>query len=149
MAGIGSFPAAFDDNRDSDAQYEIYRDPLSTTDYAVNATPLAPEYTANLALQYRCSMGSGHGPAGPINFFARAEIQTIGPFYWNDANTLKQEAYELVNLRTGIESGRWDIALWAKNLFDTGYEAVAFEFTEANPLVQAGDPRTFGASVSA
>ena len=58
----------------------------------------------------------------------RAELQGIGDFYWNDSNTLKQEAYELVNLRTGLETDNYSLTLWVKNLFDKNYNCVAFAF---------------------
>jgi iron complex outermembrane recepter protein len=136
----------------TDAEYDTYADPVSGEDYAGNRTPLAPEYTGNVALQYRRPLGqpfSWFGWTDALVLFARAEIQAIGPFYWNDRNTLKQDAYELVNLRVGLETEHVDVVLWAKNLFDTSYDAVAFEFTENNPLGQAGDPRVVGLTIRA
>ncbi len=120
------------------AVYTDYRDELSNTDYSDNRVPLAPEYTYNLALQYRRPLGN------TLNLFSRIEVNGVADFYWNDANTLKQDAYGLVNVHLGIESENGDVLLWARNVLDTEYEAVAFEFPGSQPVGQSGDPRIFG-----
>jgi iron complex outermembrane receptor protein len=122
----------------TDAEYVDYEDALSGKDYAGNSTPLAPEYTYNLALQYR------HPLTDKIGLFFRSELNGIGSFYWNDANTLKQDAYTLVNLSLGVETEVFDILLWGRNVFDTEYEAVGFEFPGSDPVGQSGDPLTVG-----
>ncbi|PIE73376.1 MAG: TonB-dependent receptor [Deltaproteobacteria bacterium] len=125
----------------TDAVYTEYTDKLSNTDYSDKQMPLAPEYTYNLALQYRKPMSTN------LNLFSRIELNGVGDFYWNDANTLQQDAYSLVNIHTGVESEKWDILFWARNLFDTEYEVVAFEFPGSQPIGQSGDPRIFGLTV--
>ena len=40
----------------ADSEFKDYTDPLAGTDYKGNRTPLAPEYTYNLALQYNKSL---------------------------------------------------------------------------------------------
>ena len=135
----------------TDAEYVKFKDLVRGVDYKGNTTPLAPAYTYNLALQYRHMLTERFNlfwSEGPLDLFTRVELQGIGPFYWNDANTLKQTAYELVNLRIGLESEHFDLILWARNIFDTGYEAVGLEFPGADPIGQAGDPRTFGTTLS-
>ncbi|MBI9080525.1 MAG: TonB-dependent receptor [Pseudodesulfovibrio sp.] len=136
----------------TDVEYLKYNDPVAGVNYKGKKTPLAPKYTYNLALQYRRPMVEKFDMfwnEGPLYFFTRAELQGIGPFYWNDANTLKQNAYEMVNLRLGLESDHLDLTVWSKNLFNTNYQAVAFEFPGSTPKGQAGDPRTFGLTLSA
>ncbi len=134
------------------AKYITYEDPLAGMDYSKKTTPLAPEYTYNLALQYRrpvLDKFQVFGYQSPLSAFARAEVNGIGPFYWNDANTLKQDAYHLVNMSLGLETENFDLLLWARNIFDTKYEVVAFEFPGSSPLGQAGDPLTFGVTLRA
>lgn len=134
------------------AEYVTYEDPLAGMDYAKKTTPLAPEYTYNLAMQYRRPIleeFSLFGHQSPLSVFVRAEVNGIGPFYWNDANTLKQDAYHLVNMSLGLETENFDLVLWARNIFDTKYELVAFEFPGSDPLGQAGDPLTFGVTLRA
>jgi iron complex outermembrane receptor protein len=136
----------------TNSEFTKYSDPVAGADYKGNKTPLAPKYTYNIALQWRKPiMDKCHmlWSTGPLNFFARAELQGIGDFYWNTANTLKEEAHELVNLRTGLESDHFDLTLWARNLFDEHYRVVAFEFPGSDPVGQAGGPLTFGLTLKA
>ena len=100
-------------------------------DYAGKHPPLAPEYTYNLAAQYSLPIVDSFDffhEGDSLLWTTRAELQGIGDFYWNDSNTLKQEAYELVNLRTGLETDNYSLTLWVKNLFDEDYNCVAFAF---------------------
>lgn len=136
----------------TDAVFEKYTDPVAGLDYAGNKTPLAPEYTYNLALQYRYPLVKEFtflGTTSPLKLFSRLEMQGIGPFYWNKENTLRQEAYELVNMRLGFETDNYELMFWAKNLFNQEYDAVAFEFPGSAPVGEAGDPLTFGVTVGA
>ena len=73
-----------------------------------------------------------------LTWITRAELQGVGKFYWNDANTLKQDPYELVNLRTGLETDNYSITFWAKNVFDKKYNCVAFAFSGSSALAQVG-----------
>ncbi|PIE56513.1 MAG: TonB-dependent receptor [Desulfobulbus propionicus] len=125
----------------TEAIYTAYMDKLSNIDYSDNQMPLAPEYTYNLALQYRRPLSN------TLSLFSRIELNGIGDFYWNDANTLKQDAYSLVNIHLGVESEQWDVLFWARNVFDTEYEAVAFEFPGSQPIGQSGDPQIFGLTI--
>ncbi len=123
------------------ACYTDYRDQLSNIDFSDNRVPLAPEYTYNLALQYRRPISND------LNLFSRIEVNGVGDFYWNDANTLEQDAYSLTNVHFGIESEQWDLLFWARNVFDTEYESVAFEFPGSQPIGQSGDPQIFGLTI--
>ena len=127
----------------TDAEFKDYKDNVSGADYTGNEAMMAPSYTYNLALTYR----------RPINHtwdaFTRSELNGTGSFYWDTANTIKEEDYELVNLSMGLESERYDIVLWAKNLLDTDYRVVAFEFPGSDPVGQSGDPLTAGVTFRA
>jgi iron complex outermembrane recepter protein len=108
------------------------------TDYSGNNLLLSPDYTYHLALNYRHPVTRGW------SLFFRPEITGTGDFFWDDANTLAEPDYHLVNLSLGLESDRCDLVFWARNLFDTDYRAVAFEFPGSDPVGQSGDPRTVG-----
>lgn len=136
----------------TDSEFTKYEDSVAGVNYKGNKTPLAPEHTYNLALQWRKPLMDKCGSIrskGPLNFFVRGELQGIGNFYWNTSNTIKENAHELVNLRIGLESDHFDLTFWVKNLFDKHYRAVAFEFPGSDPVGQAGDPRTFGLTLNA
>ena len=126
----------------TDSKFDKYEDPIAGTNYKGNRTPLTPKNTYNLAAQYR------HPLTGSTNFFGRLDANGIGESYWNDANTLKQESYELVNVRLGFEADHFEIFLWSKNIFDTKYQAIAFEFPGFPPFAQAGDPQTIGITLT-
>ena len=132
----------------TDAKYRRYSDKVSGMDYAGNRTPLAPEYTYNLALQYSLPLLESFDffhKEDSLTWITRAELQGVGKFYWNDANTLKQDPYELVNLRTD----NYSITFWAKNVFDKKYNCVAFAFSGSSALAQVGAPRSFGVTFRA
>jgi len=126
----------------TDSEFDEYEDPIAGTDYKGNLTPLTPRYTYNIAAQYR------HPLTGSIDIFGRVAVNGVGKSYWNDANTLKQDPYELVNARLGFETDHFEVYLWAKNIFDAEYEAIAFEFPGFPPLGQAGDPQIFGITLT-
>ncbi len=131
------------------AEYREYSDSVLGADYKGNSTPLAPEYTYSLALQYRVPLAENidlFGRKGSLGLFTRAEVLGMGPSYWDDANTIKEDAYELVNIRAGLETGDMDLVFWVNNLFDTDYNAVVFTFPGYPTYAQSGDPRTFGAT---
>ena len=136
----------------TDAKYRRYSDKVSGMDYAGNRTPLAPEYTYNLALQYSLPLLESFDffhKEDSLTWITRAELQGVGKFYWNDANTLKQDPYELVNLRTGLETDNYSITFWAKNVFDKKYNCVAFAFSGSSALAQVGAPRSVGVTFRA
>ncbi|MEM9220385.1 MAG: TonB-dependent receptor [Cyanobacteria bacterium P01_F01_bin.150] len=76
----------------------------------------APEYTLNLATQYR----------SPGGFFSCLELQGLGIYYFDDANTLDQDPFVLVNARVGYEFADSGVYLFANNLFDQEYFTAAF-----------------------
>lgn len=133
------------------SEFVKYSDPALGADYKGNKTPFAPEYTYNVALQYRRPIVNQFNWLWEddfIDIFTRAEVRGVGPFYWDTANKLKENAYELVNFRLGLESEHFDVTLWCKNAFDKEYAKVAFAWGP-NAFGQAGDPRTFGVTIAA
>jgi len=87
---------------------------------------------------------------GASSCFARADIGITGAYHYDEANTVGQGAYTLVNLRAGLRS-RWFIAeAWLKNALDTRYVPVAFAYPGLAPsgfLGEPGQPRTYGVSL--
>jgi iron complex outermembrane receptor protein len=106
-------------------------------DYTGNDLPNAPEYTYNLGVQYRHQCG----------FFGRADLLGIGNFYFDAKNKLKENAYQIVNLRMGYEGESFDIILWCKNLFDKEFETMKVNWG-GNELGQDGEPRMFGVKMT-
>ncbi len=138
-AGLGYVNAQFDEYKDAGIDYKDKR------------TPLVPEYTYNIAAQYRHPLISSFelfGKKDVLDFFGRVELLGVGQSYWDYANELEQKPYELVNLRVGLETKHLDLVLWCKNLFDTEHEAFVLKFLGRPVHAQPGDPRTIGITMT-
>jgi iron complex outermembrane receptor protein len=106
-------------------------------DYQGNKLAYAPDYSFDLGARYSHESG----------LFVAASITGKGDYYGEAANISKQEAFELVNLRTGYESENFDLVLWCKNLFDKEYFTILDEMSSmASGVIKAveGDPRMVG-----
>ncbi|NJR14800.1 MAG: TonB-dependent receptor [Calothrix sp. CSU_2_0] len=117
-----------------DSRYKNYLNSDTGVDLSDNRVPLAPQFTYNLAAQYRSSGG----------IFARAELRGYGLTYFDDDNQIKQEPYAVVNARIGYEWEKTGVYLYGNNLFDTRYITSGFFFPPPIPTVGFGDPFTFG-----
>ncbi|MBA4150708.1 MAG: TonB-dependent receptor [Verrucomicrobia bacterium] len=107
-----------------------------------NDVNFVPEFTANIAVQYRLSCG----------FYARVEVQGLGDYWLDEANTAKQSAFGLVNARLGYENKHFEVYLFGRNLLDKEYTNNALDLRWAlqpDLLVrQPGDPMTFGIAIA-
>jgi iron complex outermembrane receptor protein len=114
-----------------DAEFDEYTN-TAGNDCSGKTMTSTPDYTLNLAVQYRHDSG----------FFSRIGMQGYGQSYFDDVNTIGQEAYEIYNAKIGYEGRNWDVYFYGKNLFDKEY----FSFGRTTPLVVgiAGEPQTFG-----
>lgn len=103
-----------------------------------NKIPNTPDYTTSAGLQYSRAVGRAtvHG---------RADVVFYGAFQYNDANTLGQDAYSLVNLRLGVSGRLWIGEVVLRNAFDTRYIPLAFPYPNFAPsgfVGEMGAPRT-------
>ena len=109
-----------------------------------NIVPNTPAYTASAGMQYARAVG-------PTTVHGRADVVLYGEFQYDDANTLAQDAYSLVNIRFGV-TGRFLVGeVFVRNVFDTQYIPVAFPFPNFTPsgfVGEMGAPRTVGVSVA-
>jgi iron complex outermembrane receptor protein len=139
----------------TDAQYENFVEPIyddntgaivGETDYSGKTLEFAPEYTYNLAVQYRYPIVGLH------TLLARLENQGVGEFYFDLANEKKQESYQRVNAKLGLEGEFKDMEysfyLWGKNIFDETYIVSAWGSDSAGWFGRAGEPRQFGATLT-
>lgn len=126
IAGVGTTNARFTD----------YTNPLSGQNLSGNKLTYAPQYTYNIAVQYRRN-----------GIFSRLELQGYGTTFFNDTNTFQQDPYTLVNARVGYEWQNYGIYFFVNNLFDKRYFNGVFQGTE--PLANYGERRLFGFQVQA
>jgi iron complex outermembrane receptor protein len=126
----------------TDAKYDDYKDPLAGANYDDKRISNVPEYTYNLAAQYRYASG----------LFARVDLLGVGNSYYDDVNTQTEDAYEIVNTRLGYEGEYkgfgFDVYVWVKNLFDKEYATRAFDMGGGNWFGRGGDPQTFGITLT-
>lgn len=86
----------------------------------------------------------------PGGWFARADVSGKDAFYFDVSHDQESEAYALVNLRAGYDTGTWSAELWARNIFARRYAVRGFYFGNQPPdfpttlYTRAGDPRQFG-----
>jgi len=138
-----------------DTEFDEFTDPIydpmtgaktGEKSYKGKQLPLAPEYSYNLAVQYRYPLFNS------ITLFSRLELQGVGDFYYDFDNEKKQSSYEIVNARLGYE-GEYkgyglDLYLWAKNIFDKEYSTSAWGSSQMGWFGRAGDPQTFGVTLT-
>jgi iron complex outermembrane receptor protein len=107
-----------------------------------NSIPNTPEYTVSAGLQYSRNLG-------PARLVGRADAVFYGAFEYDDANTLGQDAYSLVNFRLGL-TGRFLMGeVMLRNAFDTRYIPLAFAYRNFAPsgfVGEMGAPRTLTVS---
>ena len=120
-------------------------------EFGGNDINFVPEYTANLAAHIQL----------PWNLSMQWEVQGIGTYWLDEANTAEQDAYALVNGRISYKRDNWELFAYWRNLTDEGYSnnALDLRYTDySNPAVPRpagmilhipGWPRTFGVGLSA
>jgi iron complex outermembrane receptor protein len=112
-------------------------------DVSGNKVPNAPAYTAGVGAVFTHMFRPGH------RLFVHGDVSIVGPFEYDDANTQRQDAYALLNIRAGLRA-RWAIIeAWVRNATDTRYIPLAFpyQFTQSGFIGEPGRPRTFGISL--
>ena len=99
-----------------------------------NQAPLVTRDTFNAGFQY-------HQPIqADLNGLLRVDYRFIGRTWWDPYDVTSRNPVSLVNLRTGVETTRWSLIAWSKNLTDKIYNA---EFSPGGFLFRA-QPRTYG-----
>jgi len=121
----------------NDAHFVEYRD--GANDYSGNRPPNAPVYTYSIGADYTFENG----------LYAHADWQGMGGLYYDSANTQKEDHYGLLNFKVGYDIDDFEVAFWMKNALDETYATRAFDMGGGTYGGIAGDPRTFGMTVTA
>jgi outer membrane receptor protein involved in Fe transport len=125
-----------------EAKFEDYAVPDGPT--SDREQPHAPNYTFSVGGVYRHASG----------LMARLDVSGKDAFYF-DAPPIdaRSDPYVLTNLRVGYERERWQIYVWARNIFDEEYATRGFFFGNEPPdfpnelYVQLGEPRQVGVTL--
>ena len=100
--------------------------------------PLVSRTTLNVGAQYRQPL------ADDLNGTMRLGFQRIGETWWDPYDVTSRDPVSLVDLRMGLEGGKWALSAWSKNLFDKKYNT---EFSPGGFLWKAL-PRLYGVDLS-
>ena len=103
--------------------------------------PNTPGYTATIGTEL------SHAMTSAVRLYGRAEAVFYGAFEYDDANTARQEAYSIMNVRFGMRGRRVFAEGWIRNAFDSKYIPVALAYGQLAPsgfVGESGRPRTFG-----
>ena len=123
------------------AEFEEFNDGVN--DYSGNYLPYAPRHTASLGASYNMWIGGRLLDEVVIS----ASWQGAGEIYWNEANTLKQDFYSLLNASVELRKGDFSLSLWGRNLTNTDYYTFYFKSMNNNFLNQ-GKPCRLGVTLS-
>lgn len=127
----------------TDARYESYTDPVTGANFDDNQISFVPEFTASGSVTYRF----------PFGLYITGEVLGVGRYQLDEANTAQQDAYALLNARLGYQARNWEVAVFARNIFDEEYVNNALDLRNAfQPdllVLQPGDPLTYGFAVTA
>ena len=149
----GGFSAALNYGY-ANATFKTYSDSVRTmnpvthkyvstkVDYKGNYVPYAPQNTLSVAANYEHRFKN----ACIDQLTASVQYTGIGKIYWREDNALSQDFYSLVNAKVGITKGAFGLDIWAKNLFDTSYNAFYFD-SSGSTFFQVGRPAEFGATL--
>ncbi len=125
----------------TNAKFEEFND--GVTDYSGNYLPYAPQHTASAMASYRIPLNCAVLDDITLN----ASWQGAGKIYWNEANTLKQNFYSLLNASVELRKGDYSLSLWGRNLANTDYYTFYFK-SMGNDFMSQGKPCRWGATFS-
>lgn len=108
-------------------------------DYSGNFVPYVPQHTFSIGASYNLDIRQSwiKGMTFAVNY------NGAGKIYWNDANTVQQPFYGLLNFKYIVRSDWARLEVWANNITNTQYGAFYFE-SFGNSFMQKGRPFTAG-----
>lgn len=120
--------------------------------------PQAPRHSLSFFVDYRRPLAGNWNLGARLDYSLKTDILSridqIGtaddPQAINTGRLLLDETYRIVNARLGLQSDRWGVHLWAKNLLDEKYYGYAYEFAGAVGAAYGfpGQRRTVGVELS-
>ena len=125
----------------TDAKFEEFND--GANDYSGNHLPYAPQHTSSLMASYCIPVNGTLLDDITLN----ASWQGAGKIYWNEANTLKQNFYSLLNASVEFRKGDYSLSLWGRNLANADYYTFYFK-SMGNDFMSQGKPVRFGATLN-
>ncbi len=129
----------------NDTKFTDYSNPVTPgINLTGNRVPYAPEFTANLMLDYRFELEEGSGALIPY-----AAFSYVSDVYFDETNKIGQKGYGLVDL--GV---KWELddniaaEAFVTNVFDKTYTTYGFNVAPYGNVYQLGEGRAFGARLN-
>jgi len=106
--------------------------------------PLVPDHTINLGTSWTKPLNRKSGTSLVI----RGDYRRVGTTWWGPGNTfvsplpwneIPRDAYDVLDVRAGLQGKDWELTLWAKNALDEKYND---EFSY--PFVWKAQPQRYG-----
>jgi iron complex outermembrane receptor protein len=125
----------------TDASYNKLLVPNQGTEVNLegNRQLFTPEITSMLALQFSPQISEWQS----LKLVVRGEAMCIGEQYFDLANTIRQEPYNVFNARAGVMGKNFELMFWMRNISDERYISYAYDFGGTH----LGDPKNFGVTL--
>jgi iron complex outermembrane recepter protein len=116
------------------------QDPADRAAIIGNKIPFAAEYNGTAGFQLTQPIG------GDFELVARGEYNRTGRIFYDQRNSpnTSRDPVDIVNARLGIQTDRFEISLWSRNLFDENYNSDAVVILPVAHAVFRAPPRSYG-----
>ena len=126
----------------TDARFISFDDGINN--YSGNHIPYSPMHTAYLGTDVCYRAGKRWLDSVSLSLSGEGR----GRIWWDEANTLSQPFYALLNASVEIKWKYVSLQLWARNLTGTQYDVFYF-VSMSNAFLQQGKPRQLGIRIAA
>lgn len=123
-------------------EYKDYNDGI-LIDYKDKRVPFIPRHTIGASIEYRKPLSTDNKKT----LIVGTDITAQGRIYWDENNTYSQPLYAILGCHAGIDTSKYTLRLWCKNLTNTKYNSFAFDSSASGQkiyLAQKGFPITAG-----
>lgn len=106
-----------------------------------NEQGYSPHWNGNLSANYTWNLSK------KIKLFTGLDYLFQTEMYFDPENTVRQDAYGLINGRLGIAYGSFELTTWVKNLSDVVYYSYGYGVGATQAFASYGLPRTYGVNL--
>ena len=116
--------------------------PDGTVNHRGKRIPYVPTHTLAAGADYHIAL-----PHPEWLITLHADVRCIGPIWWNEDNSERQDFYALPGASLRVVYRDYSLTVWGRNLSSTHYSTFYFE-SVGNRFVQRGKPLQWGATLS-